>query len=224
MRLQATIIHTLTGGLLFSVIIWPIVCLWYPQGLLVNLGAINILLLIIGVDLTLGPLLTACVFSPKKTARHRWIDESIVLLLQITGLCIGMYTLYHARPVYIVWHSQQFYVVQAKNIQPEDWVLAPENLKPSLSGPRWVYAEWPSDIKKREEGSLFSLTAEGMRHYFPQYFLPLTVATAEIKTAIAKTQGDDLHLATATLPASVDETALKVIVDSEVLKPLRITK
>jgi len=49
----------------------------------------------------LGPLLTLAVFDPKKKELKR--DLSIILLIQLSALFYGIYTVSVARPAYIVF-------------------------------------------------------------------------------------------------------------------------
>jgi len=57
--------------------------------------------LVLIVDVCLGPLLTLAVFDPKKKELKR--DLSIILLIQLSALFYGIYTVSVARPAYIVF-------------------------------------------------------------------------------------------------------------------------
>jgi hypothetical protein len=71
-----------------------------------------------GIDLIVGPLLTLLVYKQgKKTLK---MDLTVIALIQALFLGGGLYTLFASRPVYLVATNQMFNLVFATDILPDD--------------------------------------------------------------------------------------------------------
>src|SRR4051812_10875535 len=75
--------------------------LWYPGALFEIAGGLELLLLIISVDVTLGPLVTLIVFKPGKWGLK--FDLAVIGILQSAALVYGLYTIAESRPVYVTF-------------------------------------------------------------------------------------------------------------------------
>lgn len=103
--------------------------LWYPapwRQLLGAAGMFGLLLLGLGVC---GPLLTLLLASPHKTRRERWLDLSLVALIQLAALGYGLWALHLARPVALVFEVDRLVVVTANEVQTEQMEEAPKALQ-----------------------------------------------------------------------------------------------
>ena len=88
--------------------------LWYPSPLFKATDARKILLMILIVDLTLGPLLTFVVYKKhKKTLK---MDLIFIVLIQLAALVYGLYSVYQARPVLIAYVVDRFELVRVNDI------------------------------------------------------------------------------------------------------------
>lgn len=125
--------------------------LWYPHALYKVSGLDRILLVMLGIDLTAGPLLTLILYRPGKWGLK--FDLTAVAIAQILFLSYGLHTLWEGRPVFLVGTPDTFTVVFANEIDPEDLALAPRPEWRSLSwtGPRLVAARMPPDGKARQQ-------------------------------------------------------------------------
>lgn len=83
-------------------------------------GGLELFGLVVSVDLLLGPLLTFSVFNLKKPRRELFLDISLIALVQVAALCYGLWTVFLARPVYLVHEVDRFQVVTAADIDPAD--------------------------------------------------------------------------------------------------------
>lgn len=113
--------------------------LWYTAPWHTVLGVVNIFCLLVAVDIVCGPLLTLILASPKKTTRERWLDLSLVGLIQLLALGYGLWSLFIARPVILAFETDRFVLVTANEVQREQLAQAPEQLQSlSLAGPQMV--------------------------------------------------------------------------------------
>lgn len=95
--------------LLFSLLLvlvgFALLLMWYPAWLFWSDGGVQVLWLLIGVDLILGPALTFVVYNPIKSVRERILDLSLIILIQLGAFGYGMYQAYDQRSL-IIWYDQ----------------------------------------------------------------------------------------------------------------------
>lgn len=143
-RIRASLIH-----LGFSVIVAAsaaaaVFLLWYPWPYTEISGGAQLFLLVTGVDLVMGPLITLVIFDIRKRRIELGRDLLVVVLLQLGGLAYGAYTMYEARPVVLALEGDRFRVVIAASVQTGELPQAPRTLMDlSLTGPRLVGTRQP---------------------------------------------------------------------------------
>lgn len=93
---------------------------WYPYPYREVAGGRALFLLVVAVDLVVGPLLTFVVFNRSKPRQELWRDLSIIGVLQLAALCYGLWTVFTVRPVYLVHEVDRFRVVTAADIDPAE--------------------------------------------------------------------------------------------------------
>ncbi|MEJ2622400.1 MAG: hypothetical protein P8163_19765 [Candidatus Thiodiazotropha sp.] len=109
-RKQAFLLHALLSVLAVGGVASFVVAYWYPWDLLSLQGADKILLLIVFIDVILGPSLTLLVYKPGK--RFLVLDLTIIAAIQIAALSYGTYTLYHGKASFLVFSDDQFYALK----------------------------------------------------------------------------------------------------------------
>lgn len=109
-KLQFFIKHISVSLLILVFCFSLIYYVWYPNALLTATGALKIILIILAIDLIIGPILGFLVYKPaKKTLKF---DLSIIFALQIIALSYGIYTIGQGRPAYIVYNVDRFEVIR----------------------------------------------------------------------------------------------------------------
>lgn len=163
---------------------------WYPQPLFEAMGGKLLLVLIVGVDVAIGPLITLIVFDPTK--KGLVFDLSTIAVLQLSALTYGIYAMHAGRPVFVAFVEQRFAVVSASALEDEALAqAAPEFRSLPQLGPRLVAVEMPSDINERNEIVFASLGGLGAQHR-PKYYVPYVT---RIKEVIAASQPlENLHV------------------------------
>lgn len=145
-RSRAVAIH-IAASLLIAAVVGALVFLvWYPQPFDVIAGGTGLFLLLVGVDVVLGPALTAVVANPAKPLPELRRDLAVIVLLQLAGLGYGLHTMALARPVWLAFEIDRFRVVMAADIEPTTLGDAPPGLR-SLpwTGPRTIAAVKPTE-------------------------------------------------------------------------------
>lgn len=161
----------------FSVLVAVVVALvvlpiWYPTPYGSVSGGISLLLILIGVDAVLGPLLTAVISDPAK-ARGAFVrDVAVIVALQIAALSYGLHVLAEARPVILSFEIDRFRLLAANEIQTDDLSQAPPALRRlSWHGPEIVAAAKPT--RPEEVLRSIELALNGFDiSYFPRYWRP----------------------------------------------------
>ena len=142
---------------------------WFPYSFS-RLGGFNkTALMLIFVDLVLGPLLVFIVY--KKDKKHLTFDINVLLAIQLAAFLWGAYSLYLKHPAYAVFTVDRFTLTNVSSLYPQQPLT--KQLKTSLFFPELVVAELPVDIKERK-ALLFEVLLKGMPDIDrrPQYYEP----------------------------------------------------
>ena len=169
-RWQAAPIHLGISAVIAALVVFAMLYLWYPQPYFRASGGQLLLLLLIGVDVVIGPLLTLIVFDPRK--KRLKLDLAVIAALQLAALAYGTSVMFEARPVYVTFAGDRFELVEASAIDANELAEArPEFRKLSLTGPRVVGARLPVDPAERIRLGM-AATMGASVGVFPQYYVP----------------------------------------------------
>jgi len=178
-RWKASVIHlsiSVTAGLLVGVILFGV---WYPPPYFHAAGADELVLLLVGVDIVLGPLLTLVVFRSGK--RGLKFDLTVIALLQASALAYGLSIVLLSRPVFLVGAVDRFTLVSASDIDKADLAQGSQSTFRSLSwtGARTVGAELP---KSRDERNNMAFSALGGKdlEVLPRYYVEYSQVAAQL--------------------------------------------
>ena len=128
-RLKAAGIHFGLSVLLAVLAALLVFLVWYPYPYRDISGGRDLFLLVVAVDVVMGPLLTLTVFNPKKQLVELRRDLALIVILQLAALGYGLYTVAVARPVHLVFEISRFVVVHAVDIPGELMTKAPPGLQ-----------------------------------------------------------------------------------------------
>ena len=172
-RWKAGLIHLTISASIAAMVLALMLLVWYPQPLFAAVGGQQVLLILLGVDLSLGPLATLIIFTAKKSRRALVFDLWVIATLQIAALIYGISVVFHARPVFVVFSKNSFDLVTANMLNDEDIAKAkyPAYRRLPLTGPVYVFSEMPTNIKEQNEVVLNAFSGKDLPEY-PQYYLP----------------------------------------------------
>lgn len=102
--------------------------LWYPWPYREISGGRELFLILISVDVILGPLITLAVFDKRKPVRELAIDLTVIACLQLAALGYGLWTVAVARPVHLVFEFDRLRVVHDVDIPEELRAKAPAGI------------------------------------------------------------------------------------------------
>jgi hypothetical protein len=131
---------------------------WYPSPFDQMAGGAALFLLVVAVDVIMGPALTFVAASPAKPRTEFRRDLAMIVVLQAAALAYGVYTIALARPVYEAFEVDRFRVVTAADIEKDELAKAPAPLRelPWL-GPRVIAAVPPRDADEQFKATQLAL-------------------------------------------------------------------
>jgi len=186
-RLRAGLIHLSLSASIAALVWLPIYFFWYPDVLYESAGGRELFLLIVSVDVTLGPLITMIVYKPGKWGLK--FDLIVIGTLQSIALAYGVYTLFESRPVNIVFIKDRFELVRAGDY-PEGF-LEKGDAKGfgglSWTGPKIVGAKLPTNLKEQFDVMVSGIGGVDV-HLMPRYYVPYN----EVRT-LAKEKAERLQ-------------------------------
>jgi hypothetical protein len=142
------------------------------------MGGDQLLLIMIGVDVVIGPLITLIIFKAGKKGLQ--FDLAVIAFLQSAALVYGVSIAAQARPVYSVFVVDRFETVAANAVDPVEQakVKRPEFQFLSWFGPERVGVVKPADAEESNR-VLFALAEGKDLQHFPQHFVPYADVGAE---------------------------------------------
>ena len=148
-RLTAFSLHLLGSGCALTLALGSLWLGWYRWPGWYLASALHVAGILVLVDLVLGPTLTLIVANPTKPRRELARDIALIVIVQLAALIYGAATLWGGRPLYYTFSVNRLEIVQASDIEPDEWALARQS-NPALaprwySRPRWVWAPLPDD-------------------------------------------------------------------------------
>lgn len=175
-KLRASAIHFLFSSVLALLCFAVVFLLLYPSPLAQATGVIFLFLLMLGVDVVLGPALTFIVY--KKDKKTLKMDLMIIVLIQLGALFYGMYAMYQGRPVWIAFTADRFELVRANDMveQSTEYPLP-------VFKPQYIYIEMQAKTSKEQFTRMWTeLESNISPAQQPQYYRPFTQAKFAIQT------------------------------------------
>jgi hypothetical protein len=178
-RWRAAGVHLLISAGIAAGVLALMLAIWYPQPLFEAMGGAGLAMIVIGVDVVLGPALTLVVFRSGK--RGLKFDLAVIAAFQLAALVYGCHVVSLARPAFLVFVKDQFQVATVAELAPERLAEAryPELRSPSWLGPRLVFGDWPKDFGEQQQLLFAAVAGEDLQH-FPRYYAPYDRGKDEI--------------------------------------------
>jgi len=179
-RLRAAAVHLLLSAIVAVLVLLLVFQVWYPSPMSTAVGVTQIFLIIVLVDVMMGPFLTGVVY--KKGKKSLKFDLTVIVALQIGALLYGLFTVFEGRPAWVVFNVDRFDLVRVLDLDERDKETIPQEYRnPPITGPRWVAAMQPDDEEARQT-ILFEAVFAGLDlPQRPHLYQPLANAEASIR-------------------------------------------
>ena len=157
-RTRVASLHFCCSLLLAVAVALLVFGLWYPYPYQKISGGMELFIIVMGVDVVLGPLITLIVFNKKKSCRELIGDFSAIAALQIMAVCYGVWVLSEARPVHLAFEIDRFRVIHVADVPSDLIARTPVGIKAlPLTGPTLVAVRQFADSEEELRATLVAL-------------------------------------------------------------------
>ena len=182
-RLKFFLSHLLLSFLVALSVVGVVFFIWYPSSLATAVGVTHIFLMLLVIDVILGPLLGLLVYKEgKKTLKF---DLGVIILIQIAALCYGVYSIEQGRPAWLVYNVDRFELVRKNELVDTNIQQAQQQFQqPSWFKPQYVATEFAKDTQQRNDemfAEVFSGISIAQR---PERYVELTQAKTQIQQRV----------------------------------------
>ena len=150
-RLKFFLIHLSISLIIALSVVGLIFFFFYPTPLVTAVGVTQIFLMMLSIDVIVGPLLGLLVYKEgKKTLK---LDLIIICIFQIIAFLFGSYHIFKGRPVWIVYSVDQFELIR-------DNEIVSKLHKSPLTGPKFAAIQYSNDLQLKQK-EIFKELFEG---------------------------------------------------------------
>jgi hypothetical protein len=188
-RLRAFGLHLLASFIALTLIFGSLYLGWYrwPGWYLADVS--EVVLVMAGVDLVIGPLMTFVIANSNKPRRALARDISMIAAVQLIALAYGGVSLWNGRPLYYAFSENVLQLVQAYDIDAKELSLARDQKAELIphwySLPRWIWAPLPQDSEERGRIVTSAITGGddviSMPRYYKRWELGLPMLRKQLK-------------------------------------------
>lgn len=179
-RWKACAIHLGISAFLGASVISTMLLVWYPGPFFTAMGGNELVVILMGVDVVLGPLVTLVIFNPGKGTRLLRMDLAIIGVVQATALAYGVHVIAEVRPVYMVFTVDRFDLVAANDLKDAELarVTDPEFKGVPWGRPRTIAVKSPADPQEQMRIIQSALAGADLQT-FPQYYVKYEALAAQ---------------------------------------------
>jgi len=189
-RLKAFSLHLLSSATVLTLILGSLYFGWYrwPGWHLTDVK--TVVLVMVCVDVVLGPTLTLIIANQQKSRRELTRDIGIIVVVQLCALTYGSVSLWNGRPLYYAFSETVLQLVQSYDIDARDAETG-RQLNPALaphwySLPRWIWAPLPQNAEESRKIVVSAVTGGDDVISMPKYFKPWEDGLSSLRNKLKK--------------------------------------
>lgn len=234
-RLKFFLSHLSISLLIALLVMGLVFFIWYPSPLVSAVGVTHIFLMLLAIDVIVGPVLGLLVYKEgKKTLKF---DLVVIITIQISALCYGLFAIEQGRPAWLVFHADRFELVRKNNIILDSIDQAqPQFQYVSWTKPEFVAVKSATSTEQRQDDMFTEVLGGISIAQQPERYIELTQAKTQIqqralplkeleqynsKTEVEKTLAKYPE-ADAWLPLKANAIDMVVLMNKEKAKVIRI--
>ncbi|WP_212387521.1 TfpX/TfpZ family type IV pilin accessory protein [Acinetobacter junii] len=171
-RIKFFIGHLFVSVTVALIVLGIIFFIWYPSPLAKAVGVTHIFLMMLAIDVIIGPLLGLLVYKEGKKSLK--IDLCIIILIQISALSYGVYSIAQGRPAWLAYYVDRFQLIRNNEIIDKNIGKALSQYQnPSWFKPQYVGVEFAQDKQIRND-DIFAEVLGGISvAQKPERYVPL---------------------------------------------------
>ncbi|WP_148334323.1 TfpX/TfpZ family type IV pilin accessory protein [Acinetobacter lwoffii] len=172
--------HLFISFLIALLVVGLVFFIWYPSPLATAVGVTHIFLMLLVIDVILGPLLGLLVYKEGK--KKLKFDLSVIILIQIAALCYGVFSIEQGRPAWLVYNVDRFELVRKNDLILENIDQAQSQFQHvSWSKPQFVAVKSAVSTQQRQNDMFTEVLGSISLAQRPERYVELTQATAQIQ-------------------------------------------
>jgi hypothetical protein len=189
-RLKMFSLHLLTSATVLTLILGSLYLGWYrwPGWHLTDVT--QVVLVMVCVDVVLGPTLTLIIANQKKSRHELTRDIGIIVVVQLCALIYGSVSLWNGRPLYYAFSESVLQLVQAYDIDAAEAEIARRENSPLAphwySLPRWIWAPLPQSAEESRKIVVSAITGGDDVTSMPKYFKPWEDGLPSLRSQLKK--------------------------------------
>lgn len=169
------------------VIILIVFLIWYPAPLATATGVTHLFLIMLAIDIVIGPILGLIVYKDDLKVFRR--DLSCICMLQVVAMSYGVYTIAQGRPVWLVYSVDRFELVRNNEIIYKDIGKIQSKYKhPSWFGPKVVGSQLTSNSKVRNNEMFEEILGNISIAQKPQYYVDFQQVNHDLRKHMQDTK------------------------------------
>lgn len=179
-RLIFFLSHFSISILLALVIIAWVFLIWYPQPLAQAVGVTHIFLMMVAIDVVLGPVLGFFIYKEgKKTLKF---DLAVIILIQISALGYGLYSIAQGRPAWLVYNVDRFELVRNNEIiDTNTQKVQAQYRNPSWFKPKFATVQIAENSEERSKNMFEEVVGGVSLAQRPERYVGLAQAKPQIQ-------------------------------------------
>ena len=172
--------HLFISFLIALLVVGLVFFIWYPSPLATAVGVTNIFLMLLLIDVILGPLLGLLVYKEgKKTLKF---DLSVIILIQIAALGYGVFSIEQGRPAWLVYNLNHFELVRKNDIILKNIDQAQSQFQQvSWTGPQFAAVKLAVSPQQRQNDMFTEVLGGISLAQQPARYVELTQAKNQIQ-------------------------------------------
>lgn len=179
-RLKFFLSHLSLSFLIALLVIGLVFFIWYPSPLATAVGVTHIFLMLLAIDVIIGPVLGFIVYKEgKKTLK---MDLSFIITLQLCALVYGIYSIEQGRPAWLVYNVDRFELVRKNDIILENIDQAqPQFQQISWTGPQFAAVKLAVSPQQRQNDMFTEVLGGISLAQRPERYVELNQAKNQIQ-------------------------------------------
>lgn len=147
-RLKFFLTHLSISTLVVCIAMSVVFFIWYPAPLAKAVGVTHIFLMMLAIDVIVGPILGFLIYKEGKKSLK--FDLAVIILIQLSAFIYGFYSIAQGRPVYIAYVVDRFELVRKNDlvVNKNDKIL-PQYQYPSFFKPQFVNVQLAKTVQER---------------------------------------------------------------------------
>ena len=179
-RLKFFLSHLAISAIIAFLAIIIVFCVWYPFPLAKAIGVTYIFLMLLAIDIIVGPVLGFIVYKEGKKSLK--MDLGVIIIIQLAALFYGIYSIFEGRPAWLVYNVDRFELVRNNEIVENNIADAmPQFQHPSNLKPQYAAVQFSKNVKQRNDEMFAEVLGGVSLAQRPERYVPLDKVKKQIQ-------------------------------------------